>query len=180
VSAETTDPKRAARFLRKRIDEVEAGIHKDMRRITYEGLREAYYQDYAVNQRRSLRHDKDRDPHLDKVVRLDDFFAGYRASEIDADLIRKFTPEEQGRGLSNGSINRSISALRRMFNLAREDGELRDIPYFPTVKEARPRQGFFEKEQYENSSPNSRITCACHSRLDSFPGCAKGKFSGST
>jgi integrase len=149
VSAETTDPKRAARFLRKRIDEVEAGIHKDMRRITYEGLREAYYQDYAVNQRWSLRHDKDGDPHLDKVVRLDDFFAGYRASEIDADLIRKFTPEEQGRGLSNGSINRSISALRRMFNLAREDGKLRDIPYFPTVKEARPRQGFFEKEQYE-------------------------------
>ena len=149
VSAETTDPKRAARFLRKRIGEVEAGIHKDTRRLTYEELREAYYQDYAVNQRRSLRHNKDGDPHLDKVVRLDGFFAGYRASEIDADLIRKFTAEEQGRGLSNGSINRSISALRRMFNLAREDGKLRDIPYFPTVKEARPRQGFFEKEQYE-------------------------------
>ena len=149
VSAATTNPKRAARFLRKRIGEVEAGIHKDTRRLIYEELREAYYQDYAVNQRKSLRHDKDGDPHLDKVVRLDDFFAGYRASEIDADLIRKFTAEEQGRGLSNGSINRSISALRRMFNLAREDGKLRDIPYFPTVKEARPRQGFFEKEQYE-------------------------------
>src|SRR3989449_4772172 len=149
VSAETTDPKRAARFLRKKIGEVEAGIHKDTRRLTYEELREAYYQDYAVNQRRSLRHNKDGDPHLDKVVRLDDFFAGYRASEIDADLIRKFTAEEQGRGLSNGSISRSISALRRMFNLAREDGKLRDIPYFATLKEARPRQGFFEKEQYE-------------------------------
>jgi len=31
----------------------------------------------------------------------------------------------------------------------REDGKLRDIPYFATVKEARPRQGFFEKGQYE-------------------------------
>src|SRR5437016_297782 len=51
VSAETTNPKRAARFLRKRIGEVEAGIHKDTRRLTYEELREAYYQDYAVNQR---------------------------------------------------------------------------------------------------------------------------------
>jgi integrase len=56
---------------------------------------------------------------------------------------------QQGRGLSNGSINRSISALRRMFYLAKEDEKIRDIPHFPMVKESRPRQGFFERDEYE-------------------------------
>jgi integrase len=126
-----------------------AGVHKDTRRLTYEELREAFYQDYVVNGRKSLRHDAQGSPRLDKVVRLDGFFEGYRAVEIDADLIRKFIADQQGRGLSNGSINRSVSALRRMFYLAKEDGKLRDVPTFPMVKEARPRQGFFEREQYE-------------------------------
>jgi len=148
-SADTDDEKKALKLLRRKLGEVDAGIHKETRRITYEELREAYYQDYAVNQRKSLRRDKNGDPHLDKVVRLDGFFSGYRASEIDADLIRKFIADQQAKGLANGSINRSVSALRRMFHLAKEDGKIRDIPHFPMVKEAKPRQGFFEREQYD-------------------------------
>jgi integrase len=149
ISAGTDDPKKAEKILRQKIGEVEAGVHRDTRRITYEGLREALYSDYIVNKRKSLRRDKEGKPHLDKVVRLDGFFSGYRASEIEADLIRKFIREQQGKGLKNGSINRSISALRRMFNLARNDGKIRDIPHFPMVKESRPRQGFFSREQYD-------------------------------
>jgi integrase len=149
VSAETTDPKKARKLLRKKIGQVEAGVHPDTRRITYKELRETYYADYVTNGRKSLRHDSDGNPRMDKVVRLDDFFSGYKASEIDAALIRKFTAEQQAKGKSNGSINRSISALRRMFYLAKEDGKLRDLPHFPMVEEAAPRKGFFEREQYE-------------------------------
>jgi len=36
VSAETTDPKKAARILRTRLSEVTVGVHRDMRRVTYE------------------------------------------------------------------------------------------------------------------------------------------------
>jgi integrase len=134
------------------IGEVAAGIHADTRRISYEELRETFYKDYEVNKRKSLRRDKNGNSHLDKVARLDGFFAGYRASEIDADMIRKFIDEQQKKGLANGTINRSISALRRMFNLAKHDGKIRELPYFPTVKEAAPRQGFFEGEQYDTLS----------------------------
>lgn len=143
------DEKKAAKLLRKRLGEVGAGVHRDTRRVTYESLRESFYADYEINARKSLRRDSEGKPYLDKVARLDDFFSGCRASEIDADLIRKFTKDQQQRGLSNASINRSISALRRMFNLALEDGTLREIPHFPMLKEAAPRQGFFEREQYE-------------------------------
>jgi len=46
----------------------------------------------------SLRGREGNPPRLDKVVRLDGFFSGYRASEIDAELIRKFIADEQQRG----------------------------------------------------------------------------------
>jgi len=151
MSAETDDPKKAAKLLRKKIGQVEAGVHKDTRRITYEQLRASYYEDYSVKKRRSLRLDREGHPRLDKVIRLDSFFEGYRISDIDADLIRKFIADQQAKGLSDGSTNRSISALRRMFNLAQEDGKIQvnDIPHFPTVAEAPPRQGFFEREDYD-------------------------------
>jgi integrase len=149
VSAGTEDRQKAEKLLRKKIGQVEAGVHRDTRKVTYEELKQAYYEDYSVNRRKSLRRDDEGNPRLDKVVRLDDFFSGYRAADIDADLIRKFSSEQQKKGLANGSINRSISALRRMFNLAVEDRRLRDIPHFPMLEEATPRQGFFECEQYE-------------------------------
>jgi integrase len=148
-SAGTDDEKKALRILRRKVGEVEAGIARDSRSLRYEDLRESYFADYQTNGRKSLRHDKDGAPYLDKVTRLDGFFSGFRASEVDTDVVRKFIADQQGRELSNASINRSISALKRMFNLARQDGKLRNVPYFPMLKEASPRSGFLEREQYE-------------------------------
>ncbi|MGC1453393.1 MAG: site-specific integrase [Candidatus Sulfotelmatobacter sp.] len=108
-----------------------------------------YYQDYVVNERKSLRRDKEGRPHLDKVARLDDFFAGCRASEINADLIRKFIEDQRAKGLSNGSINRSLSALKHMFRLAKQDEKLQHVPHFPMTPEADPRPGYLEREQYD-------------------------------
>ena len=144
-----TDEKKAGRYLRRRLGEVATGTRRDTRRITYEDLRASLYGDYEVNSRKSLRRDAEGKPLLHTVTRLDRFFSGYRVAEIDADLIRKFIADQQGRGLSNGSINRSISALRRMFNLARQDDKIRVAPHFPMLKESAPRQGFFERGQYD-------------------------------
>ncbi len=154
VSTGETDEKKASKFLRTKIGKVEAGVHGDSRRTTYAQLRDTYYEDYVANKRKSLRHDKAGNPHLDKVVRLDGYFEGFRAVDIDAPQIRKFTTEQQAKGLANGSINRSISALRRMFYLAQEDGKIRDLPHFPMVKEAAPRKGFFERDEYESLLKN--------------------------
>src|SRR4029077_3772540 len=81
--------------------------------------------------------------------RLDGFFAGYRAAEVTTDDVRKFIIDQQAKGLSNGSVNRSLAALKRMYNLARRDGRLRNIPYIPMLKEAPPRSGFFERAQFD-------------------------------
>jgi len=149
VSTEETDEKKAGKFLRTKLAEVETGMHSDARNISYEDLRAAYILDYQTNRRKSLHRDKRGNVYLDAVKRLDDFFTGYKASEIDAVLIRKFIAGEQAKGLSNGSVNRSTSALRRMFHLALEDERLRTVPHFPMLKEAAPRSGFFELDQYQ-------------------------------
>jgi len=149
ISAGTDDPRKAEKLLKLKVAEVRVGVHRDVRRLTYEDLREAYIADYRTNGRKSLRFDREGNPSLDKVTRLDGFFTGWRSADIDSDVIRKFTAAQQANGLSNASINRSISALRRMFNLAKVDGKLRDVPHFPMLKEARARQGFFEPEQYD-------------------------------
>jgi integrase len=143
------DQTRVEKILRKKLAEVSEGTRRDTRRVTYETLRERYYSDYTINDRKSLRRDKDGKPYLDKIQRLDTFFSGFQSSEIDADLIRKFIADQQSKRLGNATINRSISALRRMFNLAVEDGELRDVPHFPMLKEPPPRSGFFEAAEYE-------------------------------
>jgi len=149
VSCETSDERRAAKFLRGKIAEVLSGTHQDSRNLTYENIRAAYLLDFQTNKRKSLHKDKKGNLYLDCVKRLDDFFSGYRVAEIDADLIRKFHADQQAKRLSNASINRSVSSLRRMFNLALQDGKLRTIPFFPMLKESAPRSGFFERDQYD-------------------------------
>ena len=86
---------------------------------------------------------------LATVERLDKFFPGLSVREITTTTMKNFAALLQSKGLSNGSINRSLSALRRMFYLAKEEERLRYIPHFPMLEESAPRKGFFERVEYE-------------------------------
>jgi hypothetical protein len=159
-SAGTDDEKKAAKLLKRKLAEVETGVHVDARTITYEDLRTAYFLDCETQGRRSLKRDEEGKVAAGAVARLDEYFAGYRAKEIDTDQVRSFQKEQQEKGLSNASINRSTSSLLRMFNIQRKEGRLKDVPYFPRLRENPPRKGFFEKADYEALSaalPDTRV-----------------------
>jgi integrase len=100
------------------------------------------------------------------------------ASEIDTDQIKKFQKDQREKGLSNGSINRSVSALRRMFNLARRESKLRNLPYFPTLRENPPRKGFFEKGDYEKLAAALPDYARLPLALGYFTGMRKGEVLG--
>jgi integrase len=53
-------------------------------------------------------------------------------------------------GVSNASINRELAALKRMLHLAAQctPPKIAQIPHIPMLKEANPRKGFFEHEEY--------------------------------
>ncbi len=148
TSTDETDEKKAGKFLRKRLAEVETNTHSDSRNVRYEDLRASFLADYETNGRKSLRRDADGQVSTDAVNRLDEFFAGYRVREIDADAVRRFQRELRDK-LSNATINRSVSALRRMFNLARKEGKLREVPYFPFLAESAARSGFIERAEFD-------------------------------
>jgi integrase len=51
-------------------------------------------------------------------------------------------------GVSNGEINRELTALKRMFNLAIQVGKLLQKPHIPFLREDNVRVGFFERDQF--------------------------------
>jgi len=111
--------------------------------------------DYKANGRKWLRTGEDGRPYICGISSLDDFFAGYRALEITTDRLREFIAKRQEQGAANGTVNRSLALLRRMFKLAVQDQKLRDIPYFPMLKEAAPRKGFLEHAEFQK--PRSEL-----------------------
>jgi len=89
-SADTSDEKKALKILKHKLAEVETGVHVDTRSITYEDLRTAYYLDYDAQGRKSLRRDGEGKPYNAAAKRLNSFFSGFRASEIDTEQIKRF------------------------------------------------------------------------------------------
>jgi integrase len=148
-SSGETDPKKAEKKLKLRTGGVRHGIVPDSRGLRYEDLREAFFDDYISKGKKSIRHDKDGKPYLEAVKRLDTYFAGFRAVEIDADSVRKFQRQQLALGMANGSINRSVAALRRMFKLAQEDEKIRALPHFPMLTEGKPRKGILPRDKYQ-------------------------------
>lgn len=119
-----------------------------LEKIKYEHLRDALFADYRNNHRKSLRHLKDGAELICGVPKLDEFFARYKAVNLTTDRIRAFISKRQEEGAPNGTINRSLGMLRRMFSLAVQDGKLRDVPHIPMLKEPPARRGFLEHDTF--------------------------------
>jgi len=150
-SSHSENRRAAENLLRQRLGQVAAGIAQMPRahRITYEHLRDALLADYAANGRKWLRTGKGGKSYLCGISTLNVFFKAFRAVGITSDSLRAFIRARQENGAANGTINRSLSLLRRMFRLAVADGKLREVPHFPMLKEAPPRKGFLEHTDYQ-------------------------------
>jgi integrase len=112
-------------------------------------MRDALHADYKVNGRKSLRTGKDHKPYVRGVSHLEEFFVHNRALAITTSRIREFITKRQTAGAENGTINRELALLRRMFTLTVQDGTLRTVPYFPMLKESAPRKGFAEHSDFQ-------------------------------
>lgn len=60
------------------------------------------------------------------------------------------TTPEQRKPVAPATINRELQTLKRMFSLSIESGRIATKPKIKMLKEAPPRSGFFEREQYES------------------------------
>jgi len=75
-----------------------------------------------------------RDEALEQLDQLQ-YAIKQRALDITTDRVREYISQRQTENASNASINRDLSALKRMFSLAVQAGKLSSKPYIPALDE---------------------------------------------
>ena len=116
-------------------------------KLRYEDPRNSLMENWRVQGRKSLSGPAD-EPQYTPLKHLDALFKNWRVSAITADAVRKYARERKDAGAAIGTINRSLSALKRMFHIGVADGKLAVIPHIEMLPEAPARKGFLEVEQF--------------------------------
>ncbi len=143
-SSKSTRESDAVKLLKSRLGEIGQGklIGPTEGKITFEDLAADYLRDYSLKGERSLRWAKERVRHLCR------FFGMNYAIDITTPRIRAFIDSRLEEEAANGTVNRDLAALSRMFTLAIQAERLSNRPYIPRLEEAEPRQGFMEHPEY--------------------------------
>jgi len=100
--------------------------------------------EYKANGRRSADRVEDANDHLRA------FFGGYcRMRAITTDRVLPYVRHRQEQGAANATINRELSALKRMFRLGEKAGKVARRPHIDMLREANARKGFLEPDDFE-------------------------------
>ena len=132
----------ARRLLKRREGEISEGklpgVYFD--KVIYDELKAELLTDYELKGRKSLNR------LLISLTHLDSEFEKVKVVNIDSARIKKYIDRRQSEVATNGTINRELSALIRMFSLGVQcsPAKVNNPPFIPKLKEATPRQGFIE------------------------------------
>jgi integrase len=144
-SSHSRDKGEAKRLLQQRLGELADGRFVGPRadRVAFEELAEDMVNDYKINGKKSLKD-------AQRTVRaLSRFFGGRRAQSITPADISAYVLQRQAEGLTNGSINRELAGLKRMYNLGQQRGKIIRKPHVAMLREQNARTGFFEWKEFQ-------------------------------
>lgn len=135
----------AKRFMKEREGRVAMGqpMLRRVDRIGYEEVAADLRQHYQATGARDMAEAGHRFKHLDP------FFAHRRVATISPADVTAYVAKRHEEGAANGTINRELAVLHKMLRLAYENNKLFRLPVIRKLKEGAPRQGFFEREQFE-------------------------------
>ena len=118
------------------------GIYFD--KVRFDELAEDFLADYRINQKKSLNRAELSIRHLRES------FEGMRVVDITTPKINAYVEKRLGEGASNATVNRELSALKRLLNLGAKQTppKILQIPYVPMLQEDNVREGFFEYGEF--------------------------------
>jgi len=112
-------------------------------RVRYEATAADLKRHYEATGSRDLKE------YARRVAHLDRFFIGCRVASIGQPDVDAYIVQRQGQGAVGATIRRELSTLTKMLRLAYENGKLLRLPILHKPKEGPPREGFFERDQYD-------------------------------
>lgn len=77
-------------------------------------------------------------------------FGGMRVTDITSSTVNAYILKRHGEDAANGTINRELAVLRAalMLGAKQTPPKVDRVPYIPMLGAAKPRQGFFEHNEY--------------------------------
>jgi Phage integrase family len=143
-SARTESPRVAQDLLSLRLGKIAEGkpILRRADRINFDELAADLRLHYQTTGCRNLEEADGRFAHLRR------FFQGRRAATIGQPEATAYAAHRQTEGAANGTINRELAILTRLLRLGYKADKVARPPAIGFLKEAPPRQGFFEDTQY--------------------------------
>lgn len=146
-SSHTTRKRKAKHILDDRLAEIRAGgfVGPQVHRIRVDELAIDLISEYQINERKSLGHLQAR-----WKLHLQPQFGHLRASDVTSTALNKYVQKRKAEGAENGTINRELAALKRMFSLGYKATPPRVLrmPGFPHLKETNVRTGFLADEAF--------------------------------
>jgi integrase len=161
VSTKKEGKQEALAELRRLMGNAERGEAVKESKLAYGDIRSGLIANYVERGNKTLEVGTDGTEIVNGLRALDSFCGyvpakddkpgnpGVRVARITTDFAREFAKERAAEGLSNATINRSLQCLRRMLNIAKEDGKIPTVPKIRLLKEPPARKGFLPREKFE-------------------------------
>lgn len=145
-SAQTEKETEARRLLKLREGQIQENKFPGLQvnRTRFDDLCNCLITEYKIKGRKSL-------ARAELSVRhLRDFFGDCKSTDITTRRINQYITAKQVEGMENASINRDLSALKRMFSIALQQTPplVASKPYITMLKEDNIRTGFYSHEEY--------------------------------
>jgi integrase len=81
---------------------------------------------------------------------LQPHFGAMRTEQVTSSVLERYVEQRRAAGRADSTIKRELTVLKVAFNIARtRTKKVAVVPHFPRLKEAPPRQGFFEYAEYK-------------------------------